>query len=126
MALVTPVLVFLMLVAVDYARIFHLSTTLANCARNGALWESDPYTQAESPHKNLRDAALADAASLSETSDNPLVVTSKTGTDDTGNPYVEVTVKQRFRSVSNFPGIPNDVDQSRTVRMARAPMNPTR
>src|SRR5687768_2079525 len=40
LAVVAPLLVFLLLIAVDFARIFYTSLTLANCARNGALFES--------------------------------------------------------------------------------------
>ena len=124
LAVIAPLLVFLMLIAVDFARIFYKSTTLANCARNGALWASDVYTQAESPYKTVEQAALTDAPNLMDDSKNLPRVTSTTGIDELGKPYVEVTVAQRFRTVSRFPGIPNDVDVIRTVRMARAPLNP--
>ncbi|HJZ93096.1 MAG TPA: TadE family protein [Gemmataceae bacterium] len=124
LAVLAPFLVFLVLIAVDFGRIFYMSVTLANCARNGALWEADPYVRVESPYKTLTDAALADAPNLMNDKKNVPQVTSTSGTDAQGVPYVEVTVKCHFYTVSKFPGIPNDVDLSRTVKMARAPLNP--
>jgi Flp pilus assembly protein TadG len=124
LAVLAPFLVFLVLIAVDFGRIFYMSVTLANCARNGALYEADPYVRIESTYKNLTDAALADAPNLMNDPKNKPVVTSTSGTDAQGVPYVEVTVKCHFNTVSKFPGIPNDVDLARTVRMARAPLNP--
>ena len=123
MAFLAPLLVFLMLIAVDFARIFYKSLTLANCARNGALWESDPYYRAASPYKTVTEAALADADNLYDP-ERPPRVTTGSGVDDTGKPYVEVTVSQRFKTVSRLPFIPADLDVIRTVRMANAPLNP--
>jgi Flp pilus assembly protein TadG len=126
LAVLAPLLVFLMLIAVDFARIFYQAVTLDNCARNGALYEADPYYRLESGFANVRDAALADATNLDEEGGgNPLLVSTGTGTDDTGRPYVECTVRQRFRTVTQFPGIPNNNEVIRTVRMSRTPMNPT-
>jgi hypothetical protein len=122
LAVLAPFLVFLMLIATDFARIFYTCVILDNCARNGALYEADPYYRAECPYKSTAEAALADGSNLDKT--NPASVTSGTGVDTVGKPYVEVTVKQKFTTVSKFPGIPNNVDLSRTVRMARAPLNP--
>jgi Flp pilus assembly protein TadG len=122
LAVLAPFLVFLMLIATDFARIFYTCVILDNCARNGAVYESDPYYRAECPYKSTAEAALADGVNLDKT--NPATVTSGTGVDSMGKPYVEVTVKQKFKTVSKFPGIPNDVDLSRTVRMAPVPLNP--
>jgi len=124
-AVLAPFLVFLLLIATDFARIFYASLTLANCARNGAIFESDPYVRADSPYKTTSDAALADAPNLMTDPSNKPKVTTGTGVDDIGKPYVEVTVTQQFTTVSKFPGIPNNVTLSRTVRMAQAPLNPS-
>ena len=123
LAFLAPFLVFLMLIATDFARIFYTAVILDNCARNGALYESDPYYRAESPYKSTSEAALADAVNIDQAT-NPASVTSTTGVDQNGKPFVAVTVSCRFRTVSRFPGIPSDVDLSRTVRMAPAPLNP--
>jgi Flp pilus assembly protein TadG len=123
LAILLPLLVFLFLIAVDFGRIFYFSVTISNCARNGALWQSDPYARVESPYTTLEEAALADAFDLGDSTNKP-EVTSKTGTDSTSNAYVEVTVTYHFRTVTPFPLIPSDTQLSRTVRMPVAPENP--
>ena len=60
LAVLAPFLVFLLLIAVDFARIFYAAVILDNCARNGAMYEADPYIRVESPYKTTADAALAD------------------------------------------------------------------
>lgn len=116
LAVLLPLLVFLFVIAVDFARIFYYSQTIENCARNGAIYASN-LTSAQSPYSSIQDAALADAGDL-----NPQpTVTSTNGTDASGNPYVEVTVSWQFQSVTNFPGIPNTVNLTRTVQMRVAP-----
>ena len=117
LAVLLPFLAFLFVIAVDYARIFYFSQVLDNCARNGALYASDPVAQASSPYTSVQQAALADAANLSP---QP-TVTSTTGTDAAGNAYVQVTVAGQFKTVTNFPGVPNTVNLSRTVQMRVAP-----
>jgi Flp pilus assembly protein TadG len=96
LAILLPLLTFLFVIALDFCRVFYISLTLANCARNGALYAADPLTTAESPYPDATAAALADAGSLSPAP----TVTSASGTDANGNPYVEVTVAYTF----NFGG----------------------
>lgn len=124
MAVLLPVLVFLSVISVDFARIFYFSQTITNCARNGAMYQSDPYFRAESPYKSLDEAALADAGNLNDPNNQP-TVTSTSGTDSSGIAYVEVTVSYQFRTITNFPGVPSLVTVQRTVRMSQAPLNPT-
>src|SRR5262245_58534494 len=89
MAILLPLLVFLAVLAVDFARVFYFSLTLANCARNGAIYASDPYVRAESTYTSLEQAALADAVNFTDPNNRP-VVSSTTGSDSTGQSYVEV------------------------------------
>jgi Flp pilus assembly protein TadG len=124
MAILLPFLAFVCVLAIDFARIFYFSQTLETCARNGALYMSDPYVQAESPYKSLQEAALADASNLNDPS-NPATVSSANGVSAAGDAYVEVTVSYTFRSITNYPGIPTVFPLSRKVRMAVAPPNPT-
>jgi len=51
-------------------------------------------------------------------------VSSTNGTDSSGNPYVEVTVVYPFTTISNYPGLPNPINLTRTVRMRVAPATP--
>ena len=60
-AVVVPFLVFLFIIALDWARIFYFSIIVNNCARNGAMFAVDPYATAKSPYANITAAALADA-----------------------------------------------------------------
>jgi Flp pilus assembly protein TadG len=108
-----PLLVLLFLIAVDFARAFHVSLTLTNCARAGALYACDPVAAMESPFPTVESAALADATTLSP---QP-TITSTTGVDASGRPYAEVTAQCKFTTMTGFPGIPKEVQLLRTVRM---------
>jgi Flp pilus assembly protein TadG len=113
LAILLPLLAFLFVIGVDYARIFYMSLTVANCARNGALYGCDPTAAATaSPYTSIQEAALADAGSLSPTP----TVASQFGSDSSGN-YVEVTVTFPFKTITNYPGVSNSINVSRTVRM---------
>ena len=113
LAVLLPLLVFLFVIAVDFARIFYYSVTLTNCARAGAMYASDPTTSGESAFASTQAAALADATNLSPAP----TVTSVSGVDAAGRPYVEVTAAYSFRTITGFPGVPNQVNLTRTVRM---------
>lgn len=120
LALLLPLLGLLFLITVDFARLYYHYSIVTNCARNGALYGSDPTSASESPYTNLSAAALADAPDL-----NPQPsVSSANGTDSSGNPYVEVTVAYPFTTISNYPGLPNPINLTRTVRMRVAPATP--
>jgi Flp pilus assembly protein TadG len=117
LAVLLPFITFLFVIAVDFARIFYFSQIIENCARNGALYASDPKAPASNLYSSVQEAALADAANL-----NPQpTVTSATGTDAAGNSYVAVTVAWPFQSITGFPGVPKNVNLSRTVQMRMAP-----
>jgi Flp pilus assembly protein TadG len=120
LAVVLPFLAFLFVIAVDYGRIFYYSLTVENCARNGALYGSDPLAASQSPYKSISEAALADASNLSP---QP-TVSSRNGADPAGNSYVEVTVSWQFSTITNYPGVPSVTTLSRTVRMRVAPTTP--
>jgi Flp pilus assembly protein TadG len=115
LALLLPLLGLLFLVAADFARLYYHYTIITNCARNGALYGSDPVAAAESPYLTLQDAAQADAKNNNL---NPLPnVTSTPSKDPAGNPCIDVTVSYPFQTISNYPGLSNPINLSRTVRM---------
>ena len=64
LAILLPFLTFMFVIAVDWARIFYYSVTITNCARQGALYGSDPFTAAQSPYASIQEAALADSPNL--------------------------------------------------------------
>lgn len=126
LAVLLPLLVFVLIVAIDFCRLFFHYTTITNAARNGALWASDPLANgtvaSQSPYASFQAAALADANNL-----NPALtaanVTSSPGTDGQGNPTVSVTVQYQFNMVTTYLGFSN-VNLSRTVTMRVAPAAP--
>ncbi len=117
-ALILPLLAFLFVIAVDWARIFYYSVTVTNCARNGAAYLCDPVAAPYSPYSSYTAAALAD----SNLSPAP-TVSSASGMDGSGA-YVEVTVSYPFQTLTNFPGVPSATNVTRTVRMSTAPRLP--
>src|SRR5262249_40059603 len=119
LAVLLPLLMFLFVITVDFARVYYFSVTLTNCARAGALYAYDPVAAVESPFTSTSEAALADATNLSP---QP-VITSQNGVDAAGLAYVDVTATYPFTTVSNFPGVPS-LQLSRTVRMYMAPIIP--
>lgn len=120
LALLLPLLAFLFVVAVDFARLFYFSLTVTNCARNGAMWACDPAGSLQSPYKTVQDAALADAGNISPSP----TVSSKTVTASEGD-YAEVTVAWQFKTITNYPGVPNTINVTRTVRMRMIAAVPT-
>jgi Flp pilus assembly protein TadG len=62
LAICLPLLMFLVVIAFDWARIYYYSETLANCARQGALWASDPLAQAHSALQSPPILTVSDAA----------------------------------------------------------------
>lgn len=136
LALLLPFLCFLLVIALDYGRVFYFAVTVQNCARNGAYYASnypnnnhlynDVYGYA-----SLNDAVTRDASNLT----TPPTYTCLYGTSPTGpftltdepssGGYVQVTVNWQFQSITRFPGVPATVNLSRTAVMQVAPAMPT-
>ncbi len=121
LAVLLPLLVFLFLITIDFARVYYFSLTLTNCARAGALYASDPAVAPESPFASVQEAALADATNLSPAP----TITQTEGTDGSGRTYVEVTASYSFSTVTGFPGLPNNLALTRSVKMYVAANTPT-
>src|SRR5260370_14368738 len=45
LALLLPLLTLLLVISVDFARLYYHYMTITNCARNGAMWLCDPVAQ---------------------------------------------------------------------------------
>lgn len=121
LAVTLPVLVFILVIAVDFGRLFYHYTTITNCARNGALYASDTFSPLHSSYSDYKQAAIADGQSLAP----PLTVddvVETSGTDSEGD-YVEVTVSYNFTMVSSYLGFGSKMLTS-TVRMRVAPQFP--
>jgi Flp pilus assembly protein TadG len=120
LAVLLPLLSLLFVIAVDFSRAFYFSLTLQNCARAGAIYASDPFVAGESPFASAEEAALADASNLSP---EP-AITTVNGADPNGRSFVEVTATYRYQTILQFPGIPSEMDLSRSVRMYFAAIVP--
>ena len=138
LAILLPFLAFMFVIAIDWARVFYYSITVANCARNGALYmarqqsaktTTPPYTDSGlvnlylSSANPVTAAATADAPNLSPTP----TVTTNTGSDSHGA-YVEVTVSYTFQTVTDFSvqffSVPSSTNVTRTCRMYVPPETP--
>lgn len=87
LALLSPLLCFLFVVAIDYARVFYFTMAVTSCARNGALYGSQDPTTANN-QSGILAAASMDAANL-----NSQLLTVTSATDSSTNPtYVTVNV----------------------------------
>jgi Flp pilus assembly protein TadG len=119
LAVLLPILMFLLLVAVDYARIFYYSLTIENCARNGAQFACNTSNY-QMPYSSIQQAAIADGGNL-----NPPLTTANVsvanGTDANNNPTVTVTVSYTFQTITGYPGLPSTVNLVRSVEMRVAP-----
>jgi Flp pilus assembly protein TadG len=122
LALLTPVLLFVLMIAIDFCRLFYSYNVITNAARNGALWLSDPLAPTQSPYTTFQNAALADANNLSPalTTSN---VTSTTGTDGQGNATAIVTVSYTFPLITSYLGMSN-ASLSRQITMRVEPLTP--
>lgn len=117
LALLLPVLSLLFVFTVDFARLYYHYCIVTNCARNGALYLSDPSAMPESPYPDVTAAALADASDL-----NPQpTVGYGAGINSS---YVQVTVVYPFTTITNYPGLPNPINLTSTVQMRLAPATP--
>lgn len=124
LAVILPLLVFLALIATDYARVFHFSQIVSDCARNGAMYASNVETAKDSPYVSAEEAAKANAPAWMR---DKLTVTVKTQSRSfsSGNlNTVTVTVSYPFTTVTNFPWIPRQTTISKSVEMVEVPAVP--
>ena len=114
LAFLAPLLGFIFIIGIDWARVFYYSVTVNECARNGAVYQSDSTAQTQSQYANYTEAALA-GTNLSPTP----TVTSNSGSDTNGA-WVEITVTYNFKTITSFPGVPSNMNVTKTVRMYQA------
>ena len=119
LAFLAPLLTFLFIIAIDWARIFYFTVTINDCARNGALYLSDDTGAASSPYTSVSQAALAG------TNLTPAPGVASSSGSDANGAWVEVTVTYQFKTVTNFPGVPSTTNLQKTVRMYKAARVPS-
>ena len=116
LAVLLPLLVFLFVIGVDFARVFYHLVAITNSAESGALDASRDVVYAANT-EGIKNAVLADAKDLTPAP----TVTSTTGVDELGSPCVKVTVTWKFSTITRFPGIPNTINLLCTVQMRHCP-----
>jgi Flp pilus assembly protein TadG len=119
LAVFLPLLLFLFVIALDYARIFYYSTTVTNCASMGAIYGAAHPTNANDTDA-IKAVAQKDAAHLNLANLN---VTSSTNSS-TNPTTITVTVTYPFTTITHFPGVPQATTLTRTVKMNVAPSVP--
>lgn len=108
-----PLMIFMLVITVDFARAYSASIEVNNAARAGAIYGSRSSVMA-------KDSAAVQAAALA---DSPTIygsapaVSSSTGKDSNNYEQITVTVNYTFQPLITFPGIPSSVAINRTVQM---------
>jgi Flp pilus assembly protein TadG len=120
LVIVASVFLFILLVSTDFARLYYDYITVSGCARNGALYGCLDATHSTDT-TGIQTAALTDAGTMSSTPS----VSSTTGNDANGDPYVKVTVTSTFTTIVTYPGIPSTVTLTRSVQMRVVQTTPT-
>ena len=113
MALLAPLLLFMLMVTVDFARAYSAYIEIGNAARAGAIHGSRSSSNADNASA-VRDAALADSPDIFGAIPS---VSSSTQIDSDGFEQITVTVDFTFETLISFPGIPDSIDLSRSVQM---------
>ncbi len=125
LAFLLPFLCGLFVMAVDFARVFYFDLTLANAARNGAIYGSQDPTKANDT-SGIQTRTDYDLTNLPTVQVNgvqyPLVSSS---TDSSTNPTtLTVTVTYPFTTITKYPVIPHQLLLTRTVQMSVTPLLP--
>jgi Flp pilus assembly protein TadG len=116
LALLLPILCFLFVISVDFARVFYFDLTVENCARCGAIY-GGRHPNAAVDTAGIQAEAKKDAGNLDTTQ---LQVNSTTDSS-TAPTVVTVTVTYPFTTITHYPGVPNKLTLSRTVQAQVAP-----
>jgi Flp pilus assembly protein TadG len=120
LALVTPILLILILIVADGARVFTANLQIGNAAREGANYASRSYDNAsnellvqESALQELNEAGtifgVAPVVEVQSPDDGCV--------DDFGYDCVRVTVTYQFDMLFDFPGLPGQIDLKRSAQM---------
>jgi Flp pilus assembly protein TadG len=128
LAVVAPFICFLLVITIDYGRLFYYSLTLENGARNGAYYASN-YPGLYS-FASAQQAASADFQNMNPA---PTVDIKYAGSVDgpfasatpIPNGYVQVTTTWVFHTITNYPGVPSAITLQRSCQMKVAPIEPS-
>jgi Flp pilus assembly protein TadG len=120
LALVTPILLILILITADGARVFTANIQIGNAAREGANYASRSTDNANNDLE-VRNSALQEvgsAGTIFGTAPTVDVQGPDDGcVDDYGYDCVRVTVNYQFDMLFDFPGLPSQIDLERSAQM---------
>jgi Flp pilus assembly protein TadG len=126
LGLMLPVLLLILLGAIDFARVFFADIALTNAAEVGAMYGARSVS-GSSDLTSMQDASTADAADLSGvtatasqycTCGNGAAHTCPVScSGSTMHTFVSVTTSYTFTPLVPFPGIPSSVPMTRTAVM---------
>jgi len=119
LAVLLPLLMFLAVIGVDYARVFSRTLILETASRNAAWYACQDSTKAADT-AGIQAVAQKDLADITPTP----TVTSSTYTGTDGFQHVKVTVSMTFNTVTNFPAVPYSSNLSRTTDFRVCPKTP--
>jgi Flp pilus assembly protein TadG len=103
LAAVLPILLLLFAAGVDFARVYYFAQVIANGARMGAAYASNPDVADRSPYESAVEATHAALKDLKPDPD----VTVSDGKDSAGNSYAQVKVEYNYRPITRFAGLPS-------------------
>jgi Flp pilus assembly protein TadG len=125
LALLVPVLAFVLVAAADFARVYYMSTALVSAARAGVQYGAQSTTAA-SDTVGMKQAALNDASNLTSVT----ATASKFCECPPSNShvdcspacsgmemYVQVNTSAAFHTLVNYPGIPSTVTLNESALM---------
>jgi Flp pilus assembly protein TadG len=122
MALLCPFLAFMMVVAIDYCRVFHLTQTVESAAQNAALYAAGVSTP--DPDTFATQIAAAQQVALDEGSLLSPALTAANVTVTVNNNIATATVTYTFSTITRIPGLPSTMTVTRTVDVPVVPQNP--
>ena len=107
MAVLLPLLMFLAVVGVDYARIFSRAIVIESASRNACYFAAQhPDKAADTPLANagIQAVDMRDLTEFTDSGVTPTVTVERyTGTD--GYPHIKVVVEVTFNTITNYPGV---------------------
>lgn len=129
LAVALPILIMIMLGAVDFGRVWSEGLALSNAVRAGAQYGSES-TVAALDTVGIKRSVLEDLESVMDASEiKAITVTSYCECEDgtsvkcdlkcgvtTPRTYVQVRIDKRFRTLFPYPGVPKEVDLVRQAR----------
>ena len=119
LAVIAPFLVLLVVVGVDFARVYYHNLTLINAAHTGALYAS-AHPDNTVKTQQIKDMVLGDTKNIKP---DPAVDVA-TSSDGAGSDYVTVTVSWDFYTIVDYPGVARPLTLTRSVKMRVGPAQP--